>query len=110
MIIDVDFNPTRGAEKKKVRPAVVVSHDSVNNISPVIVVVPLTSFSEKKERIEWMIRIDPDSSNGLENASLADCIQIKAIDIQQRFKKIRGFLIAGVMAQIDQSLRNVLFL
>jgi mRNA interferase MazF len=39
----VDFNPTRGAEMSKIRPAVVVSRDELNSVLRTITVCPLTT-------------------------------------------------------------------
>ena len=51
MIVDVDLEPVRGSETGKTRPAVVVTNDVYNQRVPVIQVVPLSSWSEKKARI-----------------------------------------------------------
>ena len=39
----VNFDPTVGAEAKKIRPAVVVSNDINNAHSPIISIAPITS-------------------------------------------------------------------
>jgi mRNA interferase MazF len=39
----IDFDPSRGAEIKKTRPAVIVSPDSMNNNLQTVIVAPLTS-------------------------------------------------------------------
>jgi mRNA interferase MazF len=48
MVVLVDLNPTRGAETNKVRPCVIVTNNIYNARVPVIQVVPITAWSEKK--------------------------------------------------------------
>ena len=48
MVIDVDLNPTKGSETGKIRPCVIVTNDVYNRRVPVIQVVPITQWSEKK--------------------------------------------------------------
>ncbi len=51
MIIDVNLDPIKGSETGKIRPCVVVTNDNYNERVPVIQVVPITEWSEKKARI-----------------------------------------------------------
>ncbi len=39
----VDLNPTKGAEIRKTRPAVIISPDEMNNTLKTIIIAPLTS-------------------------------------------------------------------
>ncbi|WP_162235605.1 type II toxin-antitoxin system PemK/MazF family toxin, partial [Pseudomonas tremae] len=43
----VEFDPSVGSEIKKTRPAVIVSNDSANRHLARVVVVPLTSSTER---------------------------------------------------------------
>ena len=52
MIIDINLDPVQGSETGKVRPCVVVTNDIYNARVPVIQVVPLTAWSEKKSQIQ----------------------------------------------------------
>jgi mRNA interferase MazF len=107
MIIDVDLDPTRGAEKGKIRPCVIVTNDVYNQRAPVLQVVPITGWSEKKARIRTNIVLSPTSSNGLTKTSIADCLQIRPIDYRQRMIRIRGQLDATDLQKIDQGLKIV---
>ena len=74
MVIDIDLDPTKGSETGKVRPCVVVTNDVYNERVPVIQVVPITAWSEKKARIITNVEIDPTPRNGLtKNPSLTVC-------------------------------------
>lgn len=48
MIIEVNLNPTKGSETGKIRLCIVVTNDTYNKRVPVIQVVPITEWNEKK--------------------------------------------------------------
>jgi mRNA interferase MazF len=81
----VNFSPQIGQEISKVRPAVVVNHDSVG-ILKLKIVVPLTDAIKTPK--EWLIAISPTLSNGLAKESVADCFQIKSISEERFIKRI----------------------
>ncbi len=90
MIIDVNLDPAKGSEIGKIRPCVVVTNDIYNERVPVIQIVPITEWSEKKARIKTNVVIFPSPDNGLAKKSIADCLQARPIDHHQRLVKIRG--------------------
>ena len=65
MIIDVNLEPTKGSETGKIRPCIVVTNNTYNDRVPVIQVVPITAWSEKKANIKTNVEIEPSSLNGL---------------------------------------------
>jgi mRNA interferase MazF len=107
LIVDVNLDPTLGSETGKIRPCVVVTNDTYNARVPVIQVVPITVWSEKKNRIITNITILPTSTNGLTKKSIADCLQTRPIDHRLRVVKIRGELEVEQMKQIDAALKIV---
>jgi mRNA interferase MazF len=107
MVIDVDLNPTRGSETGKVRPGVIVTNNVYNERVPVIQVVPITGWSEKKGRIKTNVEILPNSQNGLSKKSVADCLQTRPIDHRYRLVKIRGALTTEEMKRIDEALKII---
>ena len=107
MIIDIDLNPVKGSETGKVRPCVVVTNDVYNQHIPVIQVVPITSWSEKKSQIQTNIFLEPSKENRLTKKSLADCLQTRPIDYQIRLVKIRGQISASKLSEIDKGLKLV---
>lgn len=107
MIIDVNLDPTIGSETGKIRPCVIVTNDVYNARVPVIQVVPVTEWSEKKARVKTNVEIQPSPGNGLSKKSIADCLQTRPIDHRHRLVKIRGKLSPGKTAEIDHSLRIV---
>lgn len=107
MVIDVNLEPTKGSETGKIRPCVIVTNNTYNERVPVIQVVPLTEWSEKKARIITNVTIEPTPDNGLSKKSVADCLQTRPIDHRVRLIKIRGVLTPEEMGQIDRALLRV---
>jgi mRNA interferase MazF len=79
----INLDPTVGAEIQKTRPAIIVSEEAIG-ILPLRVIVPLTDWKEHYEIAPWMVRIDPDTDNGLGKTSAADAFQIRSVS-QARF-------------------------
>ena len=107
MVIEVNLNPTKGSETGKIRPCIIVTNNVYNERVPVIQVVPITGWAEKKGRIRTNIEILPDQSNGLTKKSIADCLQTRPVDHRYRMVKIRGKLTSEEMNRIDEALRIV---
>ena len=106
-VIDVDLNPTKGSETGKVRPCVIVTNDTYNARVPVIQVVPLTTWNERKSRIVTNVEVVPSSRNGLTRRSVADCLQTRPVDHHARLVRVRGELEDEDLARIDDALRIV---
>lgn len=106
-IIDVNLDPTLGSETGKVRPCIVVTNDIYNERVPVIQVVPITAWSEKKSLIKTNVNIEPTKTNGLTKKSIADCLQTRPIDYKQRLVKIRGRIPSLILDEIDNALATV---
>lgn len=107
MVIDINLDPVKGSETGKVRPCVVVTNDIYNARVPVIQVVPVTSWSEKKARIKTNVTISSSQMNGLDKESIADCLQTRPIDYRSRLSRVRGKVEPQYMHEIDQALKIV---
>jgi mRNA interferase MazF len=107
MVVDLNLEPVRGSETGKVRPCVVVTNDTYNQRVPVIQVVPITAWNEKKGRIVTNVEIQPTRQNGLTKRSVADCLQTRPVDHAQRLVKVRGNLTDREMNAIDRALMIV---
>ncbi len=106
-ILEINLEPTKGSITGKTRPCVVVTNNLINQWVPVIQVVPITAWSEKKARIKTNVEIDPSSSNGLNKKSIADCLQTRPVDYKVCLVSIWGELEAEIMLQIDEALRII---
>ncbi len=107
MVINVNLDPKKGSETGKIRPCIVVTNNVYNERVPVIQVVPITGWSEKKARIKTNIEIHPTPNNGLTKKSIADCLQTRPIDHRFRLEKILGTLSDEILIQINIALRIV---
>ncbi|MDD3992802.1 MAG: type II toxin-antitoxin system PemK/MazF family toxin [Desulfobacteraceae bacterium] len=89
------------------RPYVVVTNNIYNARVPLVQVVPLTAWSEKKARIITNVEIIPSPRNGLIKKSVADCLQSRPMDHRARCVNVRGEMEAAFMTQIDDALKIV---
>lgn len=103
-IWDVDFSPKIGDEISKVRPAVIINHDSMGALK-LKVVIPVTDGIRNIR--DWHVGLKPSKSNGLTNVSVADCFQIKSISTQRMIRK-RGKLSKDEMDDIKLCVMTVL--
>jgi mRNA interferase MazF len=83
----INLDPTVGAEIKKTRPAVIVSENAIG-ILPLRVIVPLTDWKDRYAIAPWMVRIDPDATNGLGKPSAADAIQIRSVSQERLIRQV----------------------
>jgi len=102
----INLDPTIGAEIKKIRPAIIVSDDSLGKL-PLKVIVPVTDWKERYDIAPWMIKIEPNSRNGLTKESSADCFQVRSVS-QERFVKKLGEISAIIKDDIKIGLSRVL--
>jgi mRNA interferase MazF len=78
----VDFEPSRGAEIRKIRPALVLSRDDVGKL-PLRVIVPFTSWQAMFSGAAWLVKIEADKTNGLANDSTADAFQAHSFSLDR---------------------------
>jgi mRNA interferase MazF len=102
----INLDPTIGAEIQKTRPAIIVSEDAIG-ILPLRVIVPLTDWKEHYQIAPWMVRIDPDTSNGLSKSSAADAFQIRSVS-QSRFVNRLGRISTDQLLEILKAIQTVI--
>jgi mRNA interferase MazF len=107
MVIDINLDPVQGSETGKVRPCVVVTNDIYNARVPIIQVVPITAWNEKKGQIRTNVSIMPSPLNGLDKKSIADCLQTRPIDYRSRLLRVRGRLEPDYVTEIAHALKVV---
>ena len=74
-----NLDPVVGAEQGRTRPIIVVSDSSLNNILPVVNVIPITSRKPNR-RIYPNEAVLPANTGGLTIDSIALCYQIRTLD------------------------------
>ena len=100
-----NFDPTVGAEIKKIRPAVVVSSDGVGRL-PIKLIAPLTDWKEYYAGNIWHVKIEPDSTNSLTKVSAVDVLQLRCMDVQRFIRKI-GECSTRIMEEIATAIAAV---
>ena len=103
----VDLTGGTGAEQTKVRPAIVISSDSVRGGLPLKVLVPLTTWNESFRGKVWHKQILPSRLNGLDNSSSADAMQVRSVAVA-RFQRKLGMLSATELQDVVAAVAIVL--
>jgi mRNA interferase MazF len=99
----VEFDPARGHEIKKTRPALIIQNDIGNRLSPVTIVAAITSkLSPKPFPVE--VRIAPTKTNGLSVLSAIRLNQIRSVDRQRLVKRL-GTLDAATIRSVDEAIK-----
>jgi mRNA interferase MazF len=99
----VRFDPAEGAEIRKTRPAVVVSSDAIGRL-PLRTVVPITEWKPVYANFSWLVRLVPDSKNGLTKESGADAFQVKSVS-EARFVERLGTLAADDLQRVIDAVK-----
>jgi len=105
-VVVANLDPTIGVEIKKTRPVIVLSNESINQLSQLVVVVPLTKNTAHLSPSHTVI---PRGIARLTFASKAVTEQIKAVDKRRLVKRL-GNLPPGLLAQVERALKNTLAL
>lgn len=74
------LNPAKGSEQAGRRPVLVISRESINQILPVVNVIPLTSRKSTARNIYPNEVLLPADVAGLQMDSIALCYQIRTLD------------------------------
>lgn len=96
----VDFDPTRGSEISKRRPAAVLTADGLNRARRTVVVVPLSTGPHAHPPVTVAVL-----SAGLR--SVAVCDQLRAVD-KARLVRRAGQLSANDLQALEDGVRGVL--
>jgi len=102
----VEFFPKVGSEITKLRPAIVVSHNTIGRL-PLKTIVPITDWKFNYTYYPWIIMIEPNEINGLSKASAIDCFQIKNF-ANERFSKKIGSVDKIMIKKIHQTIIKTL--
>ena len=102
----VKLDPTLGTEISKTRPAIIVNDNAIG-ILPLKVIVPVTDWKEPFAARPWMVRLEPNPTNGLSKVSGADTFQVRSVS-ETRLVKRLGQLDDITMVAIAEALAIVL--
>lgn len=103
-VVVANLDPTVGVEIKKSRRVIVLSNDSINQYSQLVVVVPLTKNTAHLSPSHALI---PKGVAHLTFTSKAVTEQVKAVD-KRRIVKRLGNLTPALLEQVERALKNTL--
>ncbi|MBM2816872.1 MAG: transcriptional modulator of MazE/toxin, MazF [Ignavibacteria bacterium] len=83
-----NLDPVVGSEQGKTRPVLVISDEQINQILPVVNVIPITSRKPNRNIYPNEILI-PVNSFGIKNESIILCYQVRTLD-KARLTKLIG--------------------
>jgi mRNA interferase MazF len=102
----VTFHPQVASEITKLRPAIVVSHDTIGRL-PLKTLVPITDWKPNYTHYPWMLKIEPNEANGLSKVSAIDCFQVKNFSDERFVEKI-GSVDGGVIKKVHETIVKTL--
>ena len=102
----IDLDPAKGAEIQKKRPAIIVNDDRLGKL-PLKIIVPITEWKDRYNIAPWMVKIEPDTFNGLSKTSAADCFQIRSLSQERLINKL-GHIDNATLKEIKEAIRKIL--
>ncbi|MDD7306293.1 MAG: type II toxin-antitoxin system PemK/MazF family toxin [Peptoniphilaceae bacterium] len=96
-----DLSPVVGSEQGGVRPVIVIQNDIGNKYSPTIIIVPVTSQTNKA-KLPTHVKLSANKF-GLPKNSVALLEQVRTIDKKRLRDKIGSFD-QSVMGKIDEAI------
>jgi len=100
-----DLRPGQGFEVSKKRPCLIVSNNAVNNISPTVVIIPLSSQAYKILGPERLFIAKKESKLAKDSVILVT--QIRAID-KTRLIKLIGSVSKAKLEEVEGAIKLVL--
>src|SRR5882672_6830176 len=100
-VFSARLDPTEDSEQAGTRPVMVLSRDSINANSPVVVVVPLTDASNVKRTYPSHVFLVKGAA-GLKTDSIAKTEQVRAVQVS-RFVGYYGRLDKVAIARIEEA-------
>jgi len=98
----VEFDPARGHEIQKTRPALIIQNDIGNRYSPVTIVAAITSkFAAAPHPTDVIVE---GVQSGLSLPSAVVLNQIRSVDRQRLIRRL-GRLDVAAMQRVDQALQ-----
>ena len=107
-VFSARLDPTEGSEQAGTRPVVVISRDSINANSPVVIVVPVTDATNVKRLYPSHVHL-ARGSGGLRMDSVAKTEQLRAIQVS-RLTSYYGRLEKQSLSRLEDAIKITLAL
>ncbi len=82
-----NLDPVIGSEQGELRPIIVISNEEINQILPVVNIIPITSRKSDRKVYPHEVLLS-SGLGGLEKESIALCYQIRTLDKKRLTKEI----------------------
>lgn len=99
------LDPVRGSEQAGQRPILVISREMINQVLPVVNVVPLTSLKSPERKIYANEVLLPAGTGGISVDSIALCYQIRTLDKSRLIVRLGQVTERKIQAQVLAALR-----
>ena len=83
----VNLDPVIGSEQGKKRPVLIVSDEDINQVLPVVNVIPLTSYKDGRRIYANEVFLRREAAE-LDKDSIALCYQIRALNKKRLITKL----------------------
>ena len=100
-----NLNPTKGKEQQGLRPVLIISGNSMNKHTGLIIVLPISS---KIKHLTGCIVLDKNKTNGLSVKSEILTFQVRTITSERLIKKI-GEVDEQTLHSLKQHLVDILY-
>ncbi len=102
-VVLVNLNPARGAEKKKIRPCLIIQNNTGNRFSPLTIIAVITSQKKIDKKYPTDVWVDK-GEGGLDYPSVIQCDQIRTIDKNRIIDKL-GYLDTSRVEEVNGALK-----
>lgn len=99
------LNPVKGSEQAGKRPVLVISRERINQLLPVVNVIPLTSRKATARAIYPNEVLLPEGTAGLRVDSIALCYQVRTLDISRLDDELGELTDPNLRQRIRQAIR-----
>lgn len=101
-IVYIDLEPTIGSEQGKIRPAVIISCDSLNIYAEHVIILPITS---KQYSTQYPMHVKLVNQNSIKSGTIK-VEHIRAVSKKRIIKKI-GTIESKTLSQIGLALQKI---
>ena len=98
-----NLDPVVGSEQGKTRPVLVISEEEINQVLPVVNVLPVTSRKPGRRIYPNEALLSP-GTGGLKNESIVLCHQIRTLDKKRLMRRLGEITDAGTQERILEAL------
>jgi mRNA interferase MazF len=105
-VVEALLSPVEGSEQDGKRPVIVVSLDAINRSSPVVIVVPCTTYRGQRVFPSQILIRRPDGNLTVDSVALGE--QLRAISKTRIVDGVWGSLAPQTLRDLEDAIRIAL--